>query len=45
MDLLMAFDTDRNLFSVQQLEYGVDAYWFFGTRFTNMTDMVHFYLL
>ena len=45
MDFLVAFSTDRNLFAVQQLEYGIDADWFFRTRFTNMADMVHFYLL
>jgi len=45
MDLLVASGTDRNLFSVQQLEDGVDAYWFFHTRFPNMADMVHFNLL
>jgi len=45
MDLLMALGTDRNLFSVQQLEDGVDAGWFFRAGFPNMTDMVHFHLL
>ncbi len=45
MDFLVALGTDRNLFSVQPLEYGVDAYWFFRTSFANMANMVHFYLL
>jgi len=45
MDFLVALGTDRNLFSVQQLEDGVDAYWFFCARFPNMADMMHLYLL
>ena len=45
MGLLMAFGTDRKLFSIEGSENGIDANGFFSTNFANMAGMVHFHLL
>ena len=45
MDLLVAFGTDRELFSIESSKHGMDAYGFLSLNFANIPDMVHFHSL